>query len=102
MKGYHMPDFGLTVKGTKGYMTVNDDEVNLALNQGTKHRWFRHDLDDNVDFLLGAPEYFREDEFFIKSVIEENKTGLDFSTGAKIDDLLDQVRSRASAHAMIW
>jgi hypothetical protein len=96
MKEYHMPDFGLTIQGTRGKMKVDDDEVNLVLNGGESHKWYRHDLNDSVDFLLGAPEYFREDEFFIKSVMEKSNTGPNFRTSAKVDDILDQVRYRAS------
>ena len=56
---YRMPEFGLIVRGTKGVLTVDDDEVKLDLNACESRKWYRHDLNDNVGFLIGGPEYFR-------------------------------------------
>ena len=32
-----------------------------------KH-WYRPDMDDNVGYLLGGPEYYREDKHFLDPV----------------------------------
>jgi len=94
-ENYRLPEFGLVIKGSEGFMRVNDDEVELKLNDEKSSRWYRHDLNDNVGFLLGAPEYFREDDYFIKSVLENRNVEPGFHTASKVDYIIDQVKSRA-------
>jgi predicted dehydrogenase len=96
-KGYRMPEFGLTIHGTKGKMNVNDDEVQIEINHEPLKRWYRQDLNDNVRFFLGGPEYYRENEHFIKSIISGTPLQSDFKSAAKVDFLLDQVRCKADA-----
>ena len=95
MENYRLPEFGLLIKGSKGIMRVNDDKLELKLNDGKSFTWYRHDLNDNVFFWLGAPEYFREDEYFIKSVLEDRNVEPSFYTASKVDYIIDQVRYRA-------
>lgn len=90
--GYRMPEFGLTIKGTKGTLSVNDDELKLQLNNAAPQRWYRHDLNDNVGFFLGGPEYYREDMHFVDSVVSGAACKSDFQSALKVDFLLDQVR----------
>lgn len=92
---YRMPEFGLAVRGSEGVMNVNDDRVELTLNNGKPSRWYRHDLKDNVGFQLGGPEYFRENDYFIKSVLAKRNADPSFHTASKVDYLIDQVKSRA-------
>ena len=92
---YRMPEFGLTFRGTKGNMTVNDDEIILESKSQKSHRWYRHDLNDNVRFLLGSPEYFREDEHFIKAIMSGGKTASDFFSASRVDYILDKVKVMA-------
>ena len=54
-EGYHVPEFGLTIQGSKGKIKVDDDVVELETSSGGAFRWRKHDLKDNVGFLLGAP-----------------------------------------------
>jgi predicted dehydrogenase len=93
--GYRMPEVGFTVKGSKGVMRVNDDELELSLNGGEKFRWFRHDLKDGVGFWLGAPEYYREDECFVKSLIDGENVEPNFFSSAKVDLVIDEVKAKA-------
>ena len=92
---YRMPEFGLKVIGEKGYVRVNDDEVELGVNDEKPVTWYRHDLDDNVGFLVGAPEYYREDDYFVKSVLAGKPVESDFVSASKVDYLLDQVKMKA-------
>ena len=94
--GYRMPEFGLSVWGTKGTLSVNDDEVKLELNQAQPQRWYRQDLNDNVGFLLGGPEYYREDEHFIDSIISGKTPKSDFKSALKVDYLLEQARRKVA------
>jgi predicted dehydrogenase len=94
--GYRMPEFGMTTRGANGTLFVNDDEMRLELNRAEPRRLYRQDLDDNVGFLLGGSEYFREDEHFIKSVLSGTNPESDFKSAMKVDSLLDQVRCTAA------
>ncbi|MEM4704828.1 MAG: Gfo/Idh/MocA family oxidoreductase, partial [Candidatus Bathyarchaeia archaeon] len=82
-EGFRMPEIGITIQGTKGSIRVTDDDVRLELNDGKIYRWFRHDLNDSVSFLLGASEYFREDKHFIESILNGKCAEPDFLTAAK-------------------
>ena len=94
-ENYRLPEFCLLIKGSKGIMRVNDDKLELNLDIGKSFRWYRHDLNDNVRFWLGAPEYFREDEYFVRSVLEGHRAEPSFHTASKVDYIIDQVKHRA-------
>lgn len=87
-----MPEVGLLINGSLGTLEVNDDRVNLKLKDGKSFTWYRHDLYDNVAFLLGTPEYFREDDHFIKSVLQGYAAEPSFDTALKVDYLIDQIK----------
>jgi predicted dehydrogenase len=95
MENYRLPEFGLLIKGSKGIMRVNDDKLELKLDDGKSFTWYRHDLNDNVSFWLGASEYVREDEYFVRSVLEGRSAEPSFYTASKVDYIIDQVRCRA-------
>ena len=95
MENYRLPEFGLLIRGSRGTIRVNDDEVELEQDYG-KFKWYRHDLNDNVSFLLGAPEYFREDECFIKSVSDGGNAEPSFCAASKVDYIIGQVKKRAA------
>jgi len=92
MEMYRLPEIGLLIRGSKGIMKVNDDKVELKLDDGKSFTWYRHDLNDNVFFWLGEPEYFREDEHFVKSVLEGCNAEPNFYNASKVDYIIDQVR----------
>ncbi|MEM3490166.1 MAG: Gfo/Idh/MocA family oxidoreductase, partial [Nitrososphaerota archaeon] len=93
-EGYRSPEFGLTIRGTKGNIKVNTDAVKLESDNGS-HIWHRHDLNDTVGFLLGAPEYFREDEHFIKSILGGYDGEPNFFSASKVDCFIDQIKRKA-------
>jgi len=92
--GYRLPDSGLSITGSKGVIKVNADLVKLEKRGGDTITWHRQDLHDSVPFLLGAAEYYREDEHFVRAVLEGGSTEPDFNTASKVDLLIDQVESR--------
>jgi predicted dehydrogenase len=94
--GYRMPEFGISIQGTKGTLNVNDDEVKLMLNHSQPKSWYRQDLDDNVGFLLGGSEYYRENKEFLESVMSEETPKSSFNSALKVDYLLEQVRSKVT------
>ncbi|MDH5771401.1 MAG: Gfo/Idh/MocA family oxidoreductase [Candidatus Bathyarchaeota archaeon] len=94
-ENYRLPEFGLVIRGSEGIIKVNDDKVELKLDDGKSSRWYRHDLNDNVGFLLGAPEYFREDKCFVESVLNGGNSEPSFCAASKIDYIVDQVKCRA-------
>jgi len=95
MKNYRMPDVGFSISGSEGIIEVNDDKLELKLKNGKSSTWYRHDLHDIVPFWLGAPEYFREDEYFVKSVTENNNAEPSFCTASKVDQVIGRVKDRA-------
>ncbi len=92
---FRMPNFGLNIKGSNGVLKVNDFNLCLELNSGVSRTWYRPDLNDNVGFLLGEPEYYREDEHFIKSVLNGGKAEPSFRTASKVDYIIEQVKKEA-------
>ena len=92
---YRMPEFGLTILGTQGEIRVNDDEIELKLKDKEPTKWYRHDLNDCVGFLIGAPEYYREDEHFVRSALAGQPVESDFSNASIVDSLLEQVKMKA-------
>jgi predicted dehydrogenase len=94
-ENYRLPEFGLVIRGSEGIIKVNDDKVELKLDDGKSSGWYRHDLNDNVGFLLGAPEYFREDQCFVEAVLNGGNSEPSFCTASKIDYIVDQVKCRA-------
>ena len=97
-ENYRMPEFGVVISGQDGMMHVDDYKVDLELSAGHSSRWYRQDLNDNVDFLLGEPEYFREDEYFMRSLREGSTAEPSFLTASKVDYTIDKVRNRAEKY----
>jgi predicted dehydrogenase len=95
VENYRMPEVGMIINGSKGTITASDDKAELKLDNGKIVTWYRQDLNDNVFYWLGGPEYFREDENFIKSILKGRKAEPDFYMGSKVDQIIDQVKSKA-------
>jgi predicted dehydrogenase len=93
--GYRMPEVNVTIKGTKGAIEVNDDKVSLVLDSGDRSVWYRPDLNDNVKFWLGGPEYYRENSFFLKSLMSGSIAEPSFETASKVDLFIDLVQKKA-------
>jgi hypothetical protein len=98
MEGYHVPEFGLSIQGSKGKIKVDDDVVELETSSGGSFRWRKHDLNDNVGFLLGAPEYYREDDYFVKSILSDVGAEIDFSNASKVDYIIGKATGGTSAN----
>lgn len=88
---YRMPEVGFFIIGSAGKLFVNDDQVKFEPENSVPLKMYRHDLDDNVPFWLGLPEYYREDLYFIKSLVGQTKAEPDFSSAAKVDKIIDDV-----------
>lgn len=95
MPNYRMPEVGFAISGSKGILEANDDLVQLKLRDGKPARWYRHDLKDNVDFWLGGPEYFREDQHFMNSAMNNKEAEPSFDAAAKTDEIIAKVKSKA-------
>jgi predicted dehydrogenase len=93
---YRMPEFGFAIRGTKGVVNVNDDQIMLELGGKELCKWFRHDLCDNVGFLVGGSEYYREDKYFVECTMQHSSAEPSFQTASQVDRLVDQVKAEGS------
>ena len=96
-EGYRMPEFGITIAGANGALSVDDSAVKLEMKNDQPKTWYRQDLDDSVKFSLGDSEYFREDEAYFQSLARETSIESDFQSAMKVDFLLEQVRRISNA-----
>lgn len=94
MEGYRYPEICFSIVGSKGTLRVNDDTLEFKQDHGGSFTWYRHDLSDNVDFWLGEAEYFREDQHFIRSILDGHGAEPDFCTASKVDSVIDDVKAR--------
>jgi predicted dehydrogenase len=96
MPNYRSPEIGLSIEGSKGRIEVNDDRmIFLPNNGGAQQKWYRQDLNDGVSFSLGEPEYFRENQEFVNSLLVDQQCELSFENASKVDCLIDQVKARS-------
>ncbi len=91
--GYRLPEIGLSVVGPKGSLQVNDDSVRMRSND-QKSEWYRPSLHDDVPFLIGGPEYYREDDSFLDLVSGSSRPIVDFQSAAKTDLLIEQAMNQ--------
>lgn len=94
-QGYRMAEVDLSVKGTKGSMKVNDDKVRVDLGDKGTLTWHRVDLNDLAPFWIGAPEYYREDAHFIKSIIDGSVADPSFLAASKTDEKIEIIEKEA-------
>lgn len=96
MPDYRMPEFGLTIETSKAKIDVNDDRLCLTLKKNNNQRkWYRHDLNDNVFFSIGDAEYFRENNHFVTSLLENREAEPSFNTASRVDYVIEQVKNRS-------
>jgi predicted dehydrogenase len=95
MQNYRMPEFGLSIICPKGRIEVNDDRLHLILQDGSERKWYKHDLNDNVDFFLGESEYYRENKEFVNALVEKRVCEPNFETASRVDYVIDQVREKS-------
>ncbi|MEM2523070.1 MAG: hypothetical protein QXW82_08020, partial [Candidatus Bathyarchaeia archaeon] len=96
VEGYRMPEVGFVIEGSEGSLNVNDDKLEINLKNGKRQKWLRQDLGDHVGFWLGSPEYYREDESFVRAILQGGMVEPCFETAAKVDRLIDEVLAKAS------
>jgi predicted dehydrogenase len=95
MFDYRLPEVGFLIRGSLGELIVNDNQVKLKITSEKPVIWHRHDLDDSVPFLLGLPEYYREDYHFVESIINSKRAEPNFSQASEVDKIISEVdRSR--------
>jgi len=90
-EGYRMPEVILSVEGSKGIIEVNDDKVSLKLKDGKKSNLYRHNLNDNVKFWLGGPEYYREDAYFVDCIRNNTVAEPTFAAASRVDLAIETI-----------
>jgi predicted dehydrogenase len=91
MERYEATGLGLVIKGSKGTIKVEEDRLELKLNDGKLSFWHMHNLNDNVPFLLPRADYFREDETFVKAIIDNRNVEPNFQSSLEVDRIIAQV-----------
>jgi predicted dehydrogenase len=83
---YRLPEIGLEIRGTKGQtLIVNDDKIELRNENRVLKSWHKQDLDDNVHFMLGGTDYFREDEEYMTAIKTGKAIEPGFLTASRVD-----------------
>jgi len=98
MERYRFHGIGLLIKGSEGIVMADEDRVELKLNNGRSFLWHKHDLGDNVPFLLAGADYFREDETFVKAVINGCSVEPNFHIALEVDRIIGQVKKQAQGN----
>jgi predicted dehydrogenase len=93
-EGFRMPEIEFLIVGSNGTLTVNDDYVKLESN-GKISTFYRLNLNDNTAFWLGSPEYYREDEFFVKAIEKKIVGEPSFASAAKVESVIEEVQNKA-------
>ncbi|MFC1943368.1 Gfo/Idh/MocA family protein [Chloroflexota bacterium] len=92
---YRLPEIGLIMEGRKGVtLTVNDDKLELRMKGGERKVWYKHDLNDTVNFVLGGTDYLREDEAFISAITNRKAIEPNFNTAQTVDEIIHQAEIR--------
>lgn len=91
MPDYRMPVVGLSIAGSEGRVDVDDDKVILKTRDGNQQEWYRPSLEDSADYLLGGPEYLREDQHFVQSTLKGGAPVSDFASASKVDSIIQKV-----------
>jgi predicted dehydrogenase len=89
LPGYRMPEIGISVEGDRGSLMANDDRVELTPKGSSPTRWYRQDLSDGVPFLLGGPEYYRQDDEMVRCLREGRSPDDSFSSASKTDRIIE-------------
>ena len=97
-ENHRLPYIGLLVKGSNGTMKVDEDRVELQKDDGSSFLWHKHDLGDDVPFFIGGTEYWREDDLFIRSILEGSHAEPSFRKASEVDEIIEQVNQSARQH----
>ncbi len=97
VEGYRMPEVEFSILGSKGTLMVNDDYVRLDID-GEVSTLYRLNLRDNVDFWLGSPEYYREDEFFFKAIEDKLIGQPSFDSAARVEHIIEEIEKKAKTN----
>jgi predicted dehydrogenase len=98
-EGFRVPEVGISVITDREEVFVNDYEI-VIRRDNTVEKTYEAQLEEPVRYLLGAPEYYREDEAFLRSVVAGN-TALDcasFRDGVLVDWFIDEALRVYNAH----
>jgi predicted dehydrogenase len=97
VEGYRMPEVEFSIVGSKGSLVVNDDYVRLTVG-GITSTLYRLNLSDNVSFMLGSSEYYREDDCFFKAIEQNLIDQFSFNSAAKVEFAIEEVERVAAKH----
>jgi predicted dehydrogenase len=94
VEGYRMPEVEFLILGSKGSLLANDDYVRIEV-EGKTSTFYRLNLNDQASFWLGSPEYYREDERFVKSIEKDLAEQPSFDSAARVELVIEEVERKA-------
>ncbi|MGD6850544.1 MAG: Gfo/Idh/MocA family protein [Candidatus Bathyarchaeia archaeon] len=94
-EGYRMPEVKFSITGSRGSLLANDDYVRLD-SEVKSTTFYRLNLGDYVNFWLGSPEYYREDECFIQAITQGMPEDPSFESASTVELAIEEVERKAS------
>jgi Predicted dehydrogenases and related proteins len=90
-EGYRLPEIFLSLKGENGYISVNEDKVELGINNEKTQILYKQDLNDYTKYFSGGTHYYRQDTKFIQGIREGSAIEPSFKTASKVHEIIDKV-----------
>jgi len=94
VRGYGLPEISIAIYGREGTIVFSDDELRIEHKDGDGVQvFYNQSFDTSVPFLLASPEYTVEDQVFLNSIDGGTRPTPDFFEAAKVNLLIDRIRS---------
>lgn len=92
IRNYRLPEIKVEVEGENGKLVVTEDCLKLYLDEASQWKtYYKQDFYKGVSIDVGGPEYTREDENMVKSVVNKRNTEIDIFYAFKIQKVTDAI-----------
>ena len=107
VRGFRTPTISIFVQGTKGQMTVTDNDVTVSLDQPSvdldagEHIWRPPDLYQAVPYDIGGAHYTRQAMAFISAICDQTTIDSDVHSALKVQQIIDAAYASAGDHSSL-